>query len=103
MHRHAKALIANYRRATQTVQPWWFGDPAFKATGLYLEGLLPLVPTNRLTPPARGTDEHKRWSMIQSASPGPDRWKLRSRTFPGIASAMAAQWGDVATLERLAA
>lgn len=96
MHKHAKARIANYQPATQTVQPWWFGDPAFKATGLYLKGLPPLVATNRLTPPRIGSDEHKRWSKVHRASPGPNRWKERSRTFDGIAAAMASQWGKPA-------
>ncbi|WP_334061695.1 hypothetical protein [Limimaricola cinnabarinus] len=92
MHRHAKALIDGYEPPAQTVQPWWFGDPAFKATSFYLRGLPPLAPTNRLTPPAKDTDEHKRWSAVHRAPPGPDRWKIRSRTFPGIAAAMAQQW-----------
>lgn len=94
MHKHAKALIENFRPAAQTVQPWWFGDPVFKGTGLYLRGLPPLVATNRLTPPAKGTAEHKGWSKIHRMSPGPNRAKERSRFFPGIAAAMAEQWGD---------
>lgn len=98
MHRHARERIRNWAKP-QTVQPWWFGDQAFKATGLYLRGLPPLVPTNRLEPPARGTDEHKAWSMVHRASPGPDRWKDRSRTYEGIAAAMAAQWGAVSAPE----
>ncbi|MGJ5032282.1 hypothetical protein ACQR1I_35970 [Bradyrhizobium sp. HKCCYLS2038] len=93
MHRHAKERIANYQPATQTVQPWWFGDPAFKATGLYLKNLPPLVPTRRLTPPRQGTAEHKTWSHVHRASQSPDRWKIRSRTYQGIAQAMAWQWG----------
>lgn len=93
MHRHARARITNYRPATQTVQPWWFGDAAFKATGLYLKNLNPLEPTNKLTPPKPGTAEHKAWSQVHRASPGPDRWKIRSRTYQGIADAMAMQWG----------
>ena len=64
-----------------------------KATGLYLKGLPSLVPTRRLAPPKAGTEEHKRWSQVHRASPGPDRWKDRSRTYPGIAAAMAEQWG----------
>jgi hypothetical protein len=96
MHKHAKALITNYAPAAQTVQPWWFGEPAFKATGLYLRGLQPLVATNRLRPPKRGTPEHKAWSAIHRAPPGPDRWRFRSRTFQGIANAMADQWGGYA-------
>lgn len=94
MHKHAKARIENYEPASQTVQPWWFGDEAFKGTGLYLRGLPGLVPTDKLTPPAKDTPEHKLWSAIHRAPPGPDRWKIRSKTFPGIASAMAEQWGN---------
>jgi hypothetical protein len=94
MHKHAKARIENFQPANQTVQPWWFGEKAFKGTGLYLRGLPPLSATNRLTPPARGTEEHKRWSAIHRAPPGLDRWKIRSKTFTGIAQAMADQWGD---------
>lgn len=94
MHRYAKALIENYQPPAQTVQPWWFGDPAFKATGLYLKALPPLTPTNKLTPPKPGTAEHKAWSKVHRASPGADRWKIRSRTFNGIADAMADQLGN---------
>ena len=79
----------------QIVQPWWFGDPAFKGTGLYLRDLPPLSPTDRLDPPSPRTDAHKAWSAVHRAPPGPDRWKIRSRTFPGIAAAMARQWGDL--------
>jgi hypothetical protein len=96
MHKHAKALIRNFEPAAQTVQPWWFGDPAFKGTGLYLRGLPPLTPTNRLTPPKAGTPEHKAWSAIHRAPPSPDRWAVRSKTFDGIAEAMALQWGGYA-------
>ena len=102
MHRYARERIHNWAKP-QTVQPWWFGDPAFKATGLYLRGLPPLVPTNRLTPPARDTAEHKAWSKVHRASPGPDRWKDRSRTYEGIAAAMAAQWSTVAARQMEAA
>lgn len=91
MHKHAKELLGNIKR--QIVQPWHFGDEAFKATGFELIGLNPLEETNRLTPPKPGTDEHKKWSFIHRATPSPDRWKLRSTTFPGIAAAMADQWG----------
>lgn len=95
MHKHARERIRNYQRPAQTVQPWWFGDPAFKGTGLYLRGLPPLIPTNRLTPPKPGTDEHKTWSAIHRAPPSADRWAFRSKTFAGIANAMADQWGDL--------
>lgn len=92
MHCHAKKLIR--REQDQTVQPWWFGEPYFKATCLWLRGgIPPLVPTNKLTPPKKGTAEHKAWSMVHRATPGADRWKKRSRTFVGVAKAFAEQWG----------
>ncbi len=92
MHKHARERLPADLPRPQIVQPWWFGDPFFKATGFYLRGLPQLVPTNRLTPPRAGTDEHKAWSAVHRASPGPDRWKERSRTFPGLAEAAADQW-----------
>lgn len=97
MHSHAKALIKNYQDAAQHVQPWWFGEAAFKATGLYLKGLPKLEPTNKLTPPAAGTDEHKAWSFIHLARPGENRSEIRSTFFEGIADAMASQWGGDAS------
>lgn len=93
MHKYAKALIENYEPQAQTVQPWWFGDETFKATNWWLKGLPPLVPTNKLTPPLKGTDEHKAWSWVHRASPGPEREAIRSRFHPGMAAAMADQWG----------
>lgn len=95
MHKHAKARIGNYRPAAQTVQPWWFGDPAFKATGLYLKGLPPLAATDRLTPPRKADEpeRHADWSKVHRASPGPNRARERSVTFGGMARAMAEQWG----------
>lgn len=91
MHCHARELIKPGPR--QVVQPWWFGDPAFKATGFELIGLPPLSPTLKLSPPAKGTKEHKEWSWVHMASPGPNRAKERSKSFPGMAAAMAKQWG----------
>jgi hypothetical protein len=91
MHCHAREIIGVKDR--QTVQPWHFGDPFFKATGWELIDLPPLEHTNRLTPPAKGSAEHKAWSAVHRASPGPDRAKERSRFFPGMAEAMADQWG----------
>lgn len=94
MHRHARERIDGLPRP-QIVQPWWFGDPAFKATGLYLIDLPPLKPTRRLDPPRPGTADHKAWSAVHRAPPGPNRWRVRSRTFEGLAAAMADQWGQV--------
>jgi len=89
-HCHARGLIGP---ATQYVQPWWFGEEAFKATGFWLFGLPKLTATNKLIPPNPGTAEHKRWSHLHRLPPSLDREALRSKTFPGIAAAIAAQWG----------
>ncbi len=91
MHRHAKALIRGYRPPAQIVQPHQFGDPFFKATGLYMDRLRPLLPTHRMALPPKGSAEHKAWSRVHRMPPGPDRGKERSRFFPGIATAMADQ------------
>ena len=93
MHRHARARLPADLPRPQIVQPWWFGDPFLKATGFYRRGLPELVATNRLTPPKAGSEEHKAWSMVHRAPPGPDRWKIRSKSFPGIANALADQLG----------
>lgn len=82
---------------TQTIQPWQFGHDASKATTLRLKNLPPLRPTSyfapRITP-----DGKKRWgnqtdSGQNKLAPSPDRWKERSKTYQGIANAMASQWG----------
>lgn len=91
MHKYARERLGNVPR--QVVQPWWFGDELFKATGWELHNLPELTATNKLTPPAKGTPEHKRWSAVHMASPGPDRWKERSRTPLGMADAYAELWG----------
>lgn len=100
MHRYA--IEKTRRGKVQFVQPFWFGDPFFKATGLELIELPALEATNSLTPPLPGTAEHKAWSRVHREPPGPDRARKRSETFPGIADAMADQWGRV-LLERIAA
>lgn len=94
MHRHAKERIDGFEPPAQTVQPWWFGEPFFKSTSFYLKGLPKLGATHRLAPPKAGTEEHKRWSLVHRCPPSSDRWKIRSRTFEGIAAAMAMQWGN---------
>tara|TARA_R110000772_G_C13223027_1_gene432028 strand:- start:131 stop:745 length:615 start_codon:yes stop_codon:yes gene_type:complete len=91
MHKYARERLGSARR--QVVQPWWFGEKTFKATGFELIGLPDLIPTNILKTPATGTDEHKTWSWVHRCPPGPNRWKIRSTTALGIAFAMAAQWG----------
>jgi hypothetical protein len=93
MHCHAKELI--HREQDQVIQPWHFGEPHFKATCLWLRGLPMLRDSDRLTPPAKGTQEHKQWSGVHLASPGPNRWKQRSRTLPGVAKQFAIQWSNL--------
>lgn len=93
MNGHAAAIVG--QRQTQVVQPWMFGHLETKATGLWLRGLPPLVSTEdgRAATAALPIAEQAR---IHYAPPGPDRWKLRSVTYPGLARAMALQWaGDV--------
>lgn len=71
-------------KPTQIIQPWQFGHGETKATCLWLRGLEPLMPTQIVD---------GREGRIWKLPPSPDRWKERSRTFLGIADAMAAQWG----------
>lgn len=87
-------LSTLYREPDQIVQPWQFGHPQFKATCFWLKGFPPLRPTRVLTPPKRGTEKHKRWSAVHREPPGPNRARNRSRTFTGIAEAMASQWAE---------
>lgn len=94
MHVYAKDIIG--RGPDQIVQPWHFGDEAFKATGFWLRGLPILRPTDKLTPPKPGTQRHIAWSKVHRASPGPNRWAERSATYPRLAAAAAAQWGAYA-------
>lgn len=82
-----------YRKPDQIIQPWQFGHREMKATCLWLKNLPPLTPTDVVGPPPTDPEERKRWQKVHRAPPGADRWKLRSRTYQGIASAMAAQWG----------
>jgi hypothetical protein len=96
-HPHALRAIAAATGGgspTQHVQPWWFGEPLFKETAWWLKNLPPLVKDKPLVPPARGTDEWKRWNAVWYASPGPDRWAKRSQLGEGFARACAKQWMD---------
>jgi hypothetical protein len=91
MHGYAASIIG--RRQDQVVQPWMFGHPEKKATGLWLKGLPPLLPTDDVREVMRTLPKSKT-DRIHYASPGPDRWKIRSTTFVGLARAMAEQWSD---------
>lgn len=84
MHKHAKARIRNYQEFSQSVQPWQFGHGEVKRTCLWLKGLKPLTPTDVV---------EGREARVHRMPPGEHRWRERSRFFPGIAKAMAQQWG----------
>ena len=76
-------MSTRYRKPDQIIHPWQFGHGETKATCLWLNGLPRLTPTNIVS-----GREHR----IHRLPPGPDRWKLRSVTYQGIADAMAEQW-----------
>ena len=94
MHKHAKSLIENYQEFSQSVQPWQFetdedgADNVKKRTCLWLKGLPNLTPTGTLDGSTARDECHK-------APPSKDRWKIRSKFYPGIAQAMADQWAGV--------
>ena len=77
-------ISSRIRKPDQTIQPWQFGHGEVKATCLWLKGLPKLVPTNIVA---------GREPRVHRMPPSPNRWRERSRTFEGVAQAMAAQWG----------
>jgi len=77
-------ISTKIRKPDQIIQPWQFGHGETKATCLWLKGLPKLIPTNIV---------EGREAKVHKMSPGPDRWKNRSRTYIGIAEAFAQQWG----------
>lgn len=77
-------ISSRIRKPDQIIQPWQFGHGETKATCLWLKNLRKLTPTNVVA---------GREARVHRMAPGPDRWKERSRTFSGIAEAMADQWG----------
>ena len=79
-------ISSRIRKPDQIIQPWQFGHGETKATCLWIKNLPPLVPTNIVD---------GRENRVHRIPPGPDRWKERSRTFSGIADAMAEQWGSL--------
>ena len=91
-HQWAKR-IHGLGQPTQTIQPWMFGHPESKATCLWLRGLPPLIPTDDVRS-IMATLPRAESQRVHYASPGPDRWRLRSRALPGMADAYANQWGQ---------
>ena len=82
-------LSSLWRKPDQVIQPWQFGHGETKATCLWLKGLPKLMPTQIV---------EGREARVHRMPPSADRWKERSRTFTGIAEAMASQWGREAEL-----
>jgi site-specific DNA-cytosine methylase len=78
-------ISSKIRKPDQIIQPWQFGHGEVKATCLWLKGLPKLVPTDIVD---------GREARVHKMPPGPNRWKERSRTLDGIASAMASQWSE---------
>ena len=125
-------ISSRIRRPDQIIQPWWFGHGETKSTCFWLKNLQPLEATDIVVPEwairadgsvhlskkgKRDNPTHfltgrttrvlsgaqlEQWERIHKMPPSPDRWRERSRTYPGIAAAMAAQWGSPATLELIA-
>lgn len=89
-HRHAMEIIG--RKYDQIVQPYMFGHPESKQTCLWLKGLPPLYETNNVEEQMRALPKNKA-HKVHYAPPSPTRWMDRSRTKPGLARAMADQWG----------
>lgn len=92
------AIGSRIRKADQYIQPYEFGEDASKRTGLWLKGLPLLVGTDYVAP--RMVNGKPRWrnqtdSGQNRLGPSADRWQLRSKTYRGIATAMAAQWSII--------
>ena len=79
-------ISSRIRKPDQIVQPWQFGHGETKATCLWLKNLPPLTPTNVV---------EGREARVHKMPPGPNRWKERSKTFAGVAEAMAEQWSSL--------
>lgn len=82
-----------YRKPDQIIQPHWFGHPESKSTCLWLKNLPLLHATNVLTKPDSGRWSNQTPTGQNKLGPSKNRWKERSKTYQGIADAMAAQWG----------
>lgn len=94
MHEFAVTLVGG--GADQYVQPWMFGHKEIKETGIRLRNLPRLTATQIVGPPPRDPLERRKWARIHRMSPGKNRGQERSRFLPGIAAAMANQWGSLA-------
>lgn len=91
-------MSSQWRKPDQYIEPYMFGDPEKKKTGLWLKGLPLLKPTSIVEPViihCKSGANEPRWHMETMKLPPNERAKARSKTFPGIAAAMASQWSDI--------
>jgi hypothetical protein len=88
-------ISSRIRKPDQIIQPYQFGHAESKKTCLWLKRLPLLQPTNVLAKPACGYWDNQTPSGQNKLAPSKDRWKLRSKTYQGIADAMAKQWGSI--------
>jgi site-specific DNA-cytosine methylase len=89
-------MSSQWRKPDQYIEPYMFGDPEKKKTGLWLKGLPLLKPTNIVEPViihCKSGANEPRWHMETMRLPKEERSRVRSQTFTGIASAFAEQWG----------
>ena len=89
-------MSTHYRKSDQIIQPWQFGHPESKATCLWLKGLPKLVPTNIVKEEMEKLPKNKQ-QRLHYLPPSPERAKLRSKTFQGVADALANQYGKLIT------
>ena len=82
-----------WRKPSQIIQPWMFGHPESKATCLWLKGIPLLIPTKNVKPEMELLPRNKQMRM-HYLPPSPNRWKIRSETYQGIADAMAERWSN---------
>ena len=87
-------ISSRIRKPDQIIQPWMFGHPEAKATCLWLKNLPKLAATDVLSLPESGRWQNQTPSGQNKLGPSPLRWKERSKTYQGIANAMATQWGE---------
>lgn len=87
-------ISSQIRKPDQIIHPYMFGHPEQKTTCLWLKGLPKLVPTNDVKEQMMLLPKNQR-ERLHYLPPGPDRWKARSKTFQGIADAMAQQWSNL--------
>lgn len=91
-------MSSEWRKPDQYIEPYMFGDPEKKKTGLWLKGLPLLKPTNIVEPViihCKSGANEPRWHMETMHLPKEQRSRVRSQTFPGIAEAMASQWSGI--------